>query len=327
MQRRQVFAATALMLATGLAAPLGHAQAQTPEWPSQPITLIVPFAPGGATDIVGRIAADHLGKILGQTVIVENKGGAGGALGMADLARAKPDGHTFALITDSIPIQPLVNKSLTWSMDEFKPVAKIATSPEVLVVHSGVPARTVRDFVEFAKSKPEELTYAASSTGSVHHLAGEVFKRQTGIEMIHIPYKGGGQSLVDMAAGRVDAGFIGLAPVLGQLQSGQLKALALTGAERNSLAPDVPTFNEAGYGEFDIELWIGIVGKKDMPEKAAQGMKDAVNRMLGSETVKKNLREIGFEPVERGNENFAEWLSEQQQRWDRIIDQIGMREG
>lgn len=325
MHKRQFIATAVLAMGVGLAGPL--AQAETKAWPTQPVTLIVPFAPGGATDIVGRIAADQLGRILGQSVIVENKAGAGGAIGMAELSRAKPDGHTFALITDSIPIQPLINPKLTWEMNEFQAIAKIATSPEVLVVNPSVPVNSVKEFIAYAKNKPGELTYAASSTGSVHHLAGEVFKLQHGIDMVHIPYKGGGQSLVDMTAGRVDAGFIGLAPVLGHIQSGQLKALALTGSERNRLAPEVPTFIEAGHGEFDVELWIGIVGKNDMPDEAAQQMKLAIQTMLETGAVQKSLREIGFEPVTEGGEDFADWLIKQQQAWDKVIDQIGMRQG
>ena len=210
-------------------------------------------------------------------------------------------------------------------MSDFQAVAKIATSPEVLVVHPGVPADSVAEFVEHVRSRPGELSYAASSAGSVHHLAGEVFKQKTNIDMVHIPYKGGGQSLVDMASGRVEAGFIGLAPVLPHLKSGQLKALALTGTERNQLAPDVPTFHEAGYGDFDVELWIGLVGHKDTPAEATAGMIAATNQILASESVQQNLREIGFEPVVQETTDFASWLSEQQRGWDNVIDQIGMR--
>lgn len=323
MKRRQFVTASAILAAATLLGSMSPAFANA--WPERPITLIVPFAPGGATDMVGRIMADQLGKTLGQTVIIENKGGAAGAIGMADLARSKPDGYTFALITDSIPIQPLLNSSLPWDMSKFGAVAKIATSPEVLVVNPGVPVDSVKGFVEHAKSKPGELSYAASSTGSVHHLAGEVFKQQTGIDMIHIPYKGGGQSLVDMASGRVDAGFIGLAPVLTHIKSGQLKALALTGKERNLLAPGVPTFHEAGYGDFDVELWIGLVGLKDTPPEATSAMKGAITQILSTESVQKNLRDIGFEPVTQDNTDFAAWLSEQQQGWNKVIKQIGMK--
>jgi len=324
MKRRQFVAASAILTAATLLGSATPALAQA--WPDRPITLIVPFAPGGATDIVGRIMADQLGKVLGQTVVVENKGGAAGAIGMGDLARSKPDGYTFALITDSIPIQPLLNSSLAWDMGKFEAVAKIATSPEVLVVNPNVPVDSVKDFVEYARSQPGKLSYAASSTGSVHHLAGEVFKQQTNIDMVHIPYKGGGQSIVDMASGRVEAGFIGLAPILSQLQSGQLKALALTGAERNVLAPDVPTFQEAGYGDFDVELWIGLVGLKDMPDEVVASMRSAIDQIVSSESVQKNLREIGFEPVMQDSLDFAAWLSEQQQGWDNVIEQIGMRQ-
>lgn len=323
MKRRKFITAAAMVAVAPLLGSATPALAQT--WPERPITLIVPFAPGGATDIVGRIMADQLGKNLGQTVIIENKGGAAGAIGMAELARSKPDGYTFALITDSIPIQPLLNRSLAWDMSKFEPVAKIATSPEVLVVNAGLPVSSVAELVELAKSKPSELTFAASSAGSVHHLAGEIFQQQTGIDMVHIPYKGGGQSLVDLASGRVDTAFIGLAPVLSHLKSGQLKALALTGRERNPLAQDVPTFNEAGYGNFDVELWIGLVGQKGTPNEVISAMRNAISQILSSEVIQKNLRDLGFEPVMQGKTDFAVWLSEQQKGWAKVIDQIGMK--
>lgn len=322
MNRRQ-FAAAIAALSLSLGAV---ASAQAAQWPDKPITLIVPFAPGGATDIVGRIVADQLGKVLKQTVIVENRGGAAGAVGMNELARSKPDGYSFALITDSIPIQPLLKESLKWNMSEFAPVAKIATSPEVVVVSSKVLVASVRELVELAKSKPGQLTYAASSTGSVHHLAGEVFKQQTGSDMQHIPYKGGGQSIVDMVSGRIDVGFIGLAPVLSHIRSGQLRALAQTGATRNSQAPDVPTFTEAGYGDFDVELWIGLVGLKGAPPEITERMQQAITQILASEEVQRNLIEIGFQPVAEDPTTFGAWLDLQQQGWAKVIKTLDLQQ-
>lgn len=322
MNRRQFAAAiAALSMSLGAAASVQAAQ-----WPEKPVTLIVPFAPGGATDIVGRIVADQLGKVLKQTVIVENRGGAAGAVGMNELARSKPDGYSFALITDSIPIQPLLKESLKWKMSEFTPVAKIATSPEVVVVSSKVPVASVRELVELAKSKPGQLTYAASSTGSVHHLAGEVFKQQTGSDMQHIPYKGGGQSIVDMVSGRIDVGFIGLAPVLNHIRSGQLRALAQTGATRNSQAPDVPTFTEAGYGDFDVELWIGMVGLKGAPPEITERMQQAITQILANEEVQRNLIEIGFQPVAEDPSTFGAWLDLQQQGWAKVIKKLDLQQ-
>lgn len=321
MVRRRVLAVSAA-LAAAFAVPLA-AQADT--WPSKPITLIVPFAPGGATDIVGRLIGDQLSQVLKQSVVVENRAGAAGTLGMAQLARSEPDGYTYAMLTDSIPIQPLLNDSLTWSMDNFQAIAKVATSPEVMVVNAEMPAKTVKELVQLAKSKPGELSFAASSTGSVHHLAGEVFKQQTGIDMIHIPYKGGGQSIVDLVAGRVDVGFIGLAPVLSQIKNGQLKALALTGAERNPQAPDIPTFTEAGYGDFNVELWVGMVGQKGAPAETVERMRQAVIDILATPAVQAKLQEIGFKPVTDDQKNFGPWLKEQQQGWQAVIKQIGMK--
>jgi tripartite-type tricarboxylate transporter receptor subunit TctC len=322
MNRRQ-FAAAISALSMGL---WGAVQVQAAQWPERPVTLIVPFAPGGATDMVGRIVADQLGKVLKQTVIVENRGGAAGAVGMSELARSKSDGYSFALITDSIPIQPLLNESLKWNMSAFTPIAKIATSPEIVVVNSKVPANSVRELVELAQLKSSELTYAASSTGSVHHLAGEMFKQQTDTEMQHIPYKGGGQSITDMVSGRIDVGFIGLAPVLSHIRSGQLRALAQTGTARNSQIPDVPTFTEAGYGDFDVELWIGLVGLKGTPPEVTARMQQAIMQILARENVQRSLVEIGFTPVAEDPSTFGAWLELQQQGWEKIIKTLNIKE-
>lgn len=310
---------------TGLAlSALTSATVYAGQWPDRPITLIVPFAAGGATDIVARVVSDSLSRELKQSVVVENRAGAAGVVGMSELARSKPDGYSFALVTDSIPIQPLLVKSLPWTMDSFEPIAKIATSPEVLVVYEPLAAQTVQELVDMAKQRPGELTFAASSTGSVHHLAGEMFKQQTDVDMVHIPYKGGGQSIVDMIAGRIDLGFIGLAPVLPYLKTGQLRALAQTGVERNSHAPTVPTFIEAGFAEFDVELWVGLLGLKGMPEDAQQGMRQALDKVMQSPQLQHSLREIGFEPVTGEQDDFPAWMMEQQAAWQKVVEQLDM---
>lgn len=310
---------------TGLAlSALTSATVYAGQWPDRPITLIVPFAAGGATDIVARVVSDSLSRELKQSVVVENRAGAAGVVGMSELARSKPDGYSFALVTDSIPIQPLLVKSLPWTMDSFEPIAKIATSPEVLVVYEPLAAQTVQELVDMAKQRPGELTFAASSTGSVHHLAGEMFKQQTDVDMVHIPYKGGGQSIVDMIAGRIDLGFIGLAPVLPYLKTGQLRALAQTGVERNSHAPTVPTFIEAGFAEFDVELWVGLLGLKGMPEDAQQGMRQALDKVMQSPQLQHSLREIGFEPVTGEQDDFPAWMLEQQAAWQKVVEQLDM---
>ncbi|VCU70826.1 Tripartite tricarboxylate transporter family receptor [Pigmentiphaga humi] len=320
MFSRRQFVACAVAATAGLHGSAALAAG----WPEKPITLIVPFAPGGATDIVGRIVADQLGKRLGVTIVVDNRAGAAGAIGMSELARSQPDGYAFALITDSIPLQPLLRQSLDWRMDQFEPIAKIATSPELLVVNARFPARTVKEFVERAKAQPGKISYAASSTGSVHHLAGEIFRKQTGIDITHIPYKGGGQSIVDMVSGRVDAGFIGLAPVLNQLKSGQLRALAQTGDKRDPQAPDVPTFAEAGFKAFDVQLWIGLVGLGGTPAGVSAKMQDAVAQMLAAPEVQAKFKEIGFEAVSGSQKEFGPWLARQQQAWAELVQKLGL---
>lgn len=313
-----------LALATGLSLMLAPAYGESTVWPDRSITLIVPFPPGGATDIVARIVANQLGPMLGQTIVVENKAGAAGAIGMGELARAKADGYTFAVVTDSIPLQPLLRKKLDWKMDQFSGVTKMATSPEVLVVNPTLKAQNVGDLVSLAKQNPGKLSYAASSAGSVHHLAGEMFNKMVGINMVHIPYKGGGQSITDMVSGRVDAGFIGVAPILELVRSGKLRVLAQTGDARNAVLPNVPTFREAGYGDFNVQLWIGMLALRDTPPEIVDRMQRKIADVLAKPEVRARLEQLGFNPVGDHPETFQPWLIEQQKGWSKIIAELGL---
>ena len=299
------------------------ATASSANWPERPIRLVVPFPPGGATDIVGRIIGEQLTRELGQSVIVENKAGAAGSIGMSDVSRQPGDGYTFAVITDSIPLQDILNAKLDWSMKSFRGVTRIATSPEALVVRPSFPARTVADFVALARKEPGKLTFAASSAGSIHHLAGELFKRITATSMMHVAYKGGGQSIVDLAAGHVDSAFIGVAPVIDQVRAGNLRILAVTGESRSAILPDVPTFAEAGFADFDVELWIGLVARDSTPDAIVERMQKAVARALENPQTRERLATLGFRPVGDTPAAFDPWLRQQQARWAKVIESLG----
>lgn len=321
--RRRILVHTVIgMAALGCAWQAAASPAQA--WPTKTVRLVVPFPPGGATDIVGRIIGDELGRELKQTVIIDNKAGAAGAIGMNEVARAPADGYTFAIVTDSIPLQALLNPKLTWDLSDFRGVTKIATSPEALVVHPSLPAKSVADFVALAKAAPDKYSYAASGTGSIHHLAGEVFKKISATSLTHVPYKGGGQSIVDLAAGRVDAAFIGVAPVLDQVKAGRLRVLAVTGDSRSEVLPDVPTFSEAGFGRFQVQLWIGVLARKETPTEIVERMQQAVARALAHPELRKRLATLGFAPVGDRPEAFDPWLREQQANWALTIKELGL---
>jgi tripartite-type tricarboxylate transporter receptor subunit TctC len=322
MQRRfHVYTTIALAAFSFAWAPAACASEQ---WPTKTVRLVVPFPPGGATDIVGRLIADELGRDLKQSIIIDNKPGASGAIGMNDVSRSPADGYTFAVVTDSIPLQELLNPKISWSLSDFRGVTKIATSPEALVVHPSLPAKTVKEFVALAKADPNKYSYAASGTGSIHHLAGEVFKKTSSAPLTHVPYKGGGQSIVDLVAGRVHAAFIGIAPVLNQVNNGTLRVLAVTGDVRSEVLPSVPTFAEAGFADFQVQLWIGVLARKETPPEIVDRMQQAIARVLTNPETFKRLATLGFSPVGDRPQKFDPWLREEQANWGVAIKELGL---
>ncbi|NYT81305.1 tripartite tricarboxylate transporter substrate binding protein BugE [Alcaligenaceae bacterium] len=304
----------ALTLAAGVAAAFGSGAALAADYPSQPIRVIVPFAPGGSTDIVARIVTQRMGQELGQTMVVENKGGAGGAIGAAEAARAKPDGYTLSIATVStmavnsacrpndLPYDPL---------KDFVPVTNFANVPNVIEVNPKFPAKNFKEFVKALKDNPGKYTHGSSGTCSVLHLFGEAFKQATGTDAIHVPYKGSGPAVTDAVGGQIDSMFDNLPSSMGQIQAGNLRALAIAWPERLKSLPDVPTLAEEGYPQLNQPAWYGLLAPAGTPPEVIKKLRDAAVVALKDPQVIDTLEKQGAAPSGNTSEEFAKEIKQQ----------------
>lgn len=310
-----VMAATALLLACG------GALAQGTAYPSRPVTLVVPFPPGGGTDVGGRILAEQLGKRWGQTVIVENKGGAAGQIGADLVAKAKPDGYTLLLGNiGTQAINPSLYKKLPYDPDKaFTPIALITELPLAMMVHPGVPARTVAEFIALARSKPGKLSYASAGAGGAPHLAAEMFKLASGTFIVHVPYRGGGPAAQDLLAGHVDLLFTTVLEASGNIKAGKLRALAVTSDKRVPALADVPTLIEAGVPGFNSISWLGLLAPAGTPAEVVDKLAADVRAILSDEAVKARYIALGGVPRVTTPAEFAQLIESDRQRYAQII--------
>lgn len=303
----------ALTLAAGVASLFG-ASAVAADYPSQPIRVIVPFAPGGSTDIVARIVTQRMGQELGETMVVENKGGAGGAIGATEAARAKPDGYTLSIATVStmavnsacrpndLPYDPL---------KDFMPITNFANVPNVIEVNPKFPAKTFKEYVQLLKDNPGKYTHGSSGTCSVLHLFGEAFKQATGTDAIHVPYKGSGPAVTDAVGGQIDSMFDNLPSSMGQIQAGNLRALAIAWPERLKALPDVPTLAEEGYPQLNQPAWYGLLAPAGTSEEIIKTLRDAAVVALKDPKVIEALEKQGAAPSGNTPEEFGKEIKEQ----------------
>lgn len=280
-----------------LVAVAGTAQAQN--FPSKPITIIVPFAPGGTTDIVARVVADRLGQELGQSVIVENRGGGGGALGAMALSKSEPDGYTLGVSTVSThAVNPACNSKLGYDpVKSFTPITNMARTPNVLTVHPQFPAQDFRQFLAHVKSNPGKLNYASSGQCSILHMVGEQFKISTQTFITHIPYRGSGPALNDLLGGQVDMMFDNLPSSMPHIRGGKLRAMAVAWHKRVDAMPNVPTFAELGLKQVNDPAWYGLIGPANMPADVVNKLNTAVVKVLNMPQVRERLQQSGAEPV------------------------------
>ena len=283
---------TVLLLALSA---LAHAQ----PYPSRPVRVIVPFPPGGTTDIVARLVADRLGSTLGQPAVIENRGGAGGAIGAAEIARAAPDGYTLGLATVSTHgVNPAINSKLPYdALKDFTPISNLASVPNVVSAHPSLGISDVRQLVERAKANPGKITYASAGNGSLSHMLGELFKSSTATELLHVPYKGVGPALNDTLGGQVNILFDNLPSSLPHIQSGKLRALAVSNNARLEALPEVPTFAEAGVPQLNDPSWFGLVGPANLPPPVLARVHEAVVKALAANDVRERMRQAGAVPV------------------------------
>jgi tripartite-type tricarboxylate transporter receptor subunit TctC len=304
---------------TAVAAPLG-VQAQA--WPSKTVTLVVPFPPGGSTDTIARAIGPKLQERFNQTFIVDNKAGATGTIGATQVKRAAPDGHTF-LVTSLGPlvIAPHLLKNVPYDAGkDFDFVTVAVQAPNVLVVPAASPHKTLADVLAFHKANPGKMTFASSGNGSSDHLTAELFWAQTGTSGVHVPYKGGAPAISDLLGGQVDASFQNINAVFQHVQSGKLRALAITSTARSSLLPNVPTLTESGVKDVDVYSWQAVVAPKGLPADVLKKMHDGVVAALQDPKVQQQFTSVGFEIVANTPEQFAAFQQRENARWKQVIE-------
>jgi len=318
---------TALRLAAAAALAVTAATAQAQGWPNKPIRWVVGFAPGGGTDIVARALAPKVGEILGQTIVVENRAGAAGVIGADAVAKSPNDGYTWLIgHVNSNAIAPYVLAKVPFDpLNDFTAVTYIGYVPNILVVHPSVPAKSVEELIDLAKKEPGKLTYASSGIGSTQHLAGALFNKIAGTTMVHVPYKGSGQAIVDLVAGQVNMNFDTMPPVLEHIKGGKIRALAISTPKRLSQLPDLPTFDEKGIKGFDVTNWYSMMGPKGLPPEMVARMDDAVKKAMAEPAIRATLEAQG---IQFGGANspaeFDKFLRAENAKYARLVKELGV---
>jgi tripartite-type tricarboxylate transporter receptor subunit TctC len=311
----------ALALAGALGLPPVQAQSADSAFPVRPIRLIVPYPPGGSTDPAARLIASEIGPRLGQSVVVENRAGAAGAIGTEAAARAAPDGYTLLFHTSVISTDPTLKKNAPYDVKrDLAPVTLAVTGPYLLVVNPALPVRTVGELIAYAKANPGKLSFGSAGQGSSGHLIGELFKKAAGIEMVHVPYKGGGPSIVGLVGNEVQLVFDTFSGSRALAESGKLRAIAVTSASRSGLMPDVPTVSESGLKDFSAVYWLGVFAPAKTPAAVIDKIHGSIKQALESPSVRARTLEQGNVPQALGPAEFARILDADIQRYRAIIE-------
>ena len=310
------------MLAALLAAPL-VAFAQS--YPAKPVRIIVPFAPGGGSDLAGRLVAAKLSERMGTQFIVENRPGAGSNLGAEIAVKSPPDGYTLLLISASYTVNPSVYKLTFDPLNDITPIIQISGGPYVVAVHPSVPANTVAEFVALVKKQPDKYAYGSSGSGSIMHVASEYFLDAAKIKVLHIPYKGTGPAVADTIGGQVQLVFGAVPVTLPHVKAGRLRALAVTTDKRIAAAPDLPTVAESGYPGYEVTNWHGLVGPKGLPRDIVERLNREIGEVVKGEEMKKNLAADGLEPAGGSPARFGEILKNEMVRWAKVVRQAGIK--
>ncbi|HEV2008170.1 MAG TPA: tripartite tricarboxylate transporter substrate binding protein [Burkholderiales bacterium] len=302
-----------------------HGFAQS--YPTKPIRFIVPFAPGGSTDTLARTVGQKLSDALGQQVVVDNRSGGNGNIGMEIVARAAPDGHTIVLgYIANLGIGPSVFAKLPFDpVKDYAPITQLAASPNIFVTHPSVPAKSFKEFIAYAKANPNKINYASAAVASLGHLAGELLNASAGISMQHVPYKGSGQAVIDLLAGQVQVMFSGMSSVMPHLKTGKLRPLAVTGAQRSPAAPEVPTIAESGFPGFEATAWYGVLAPAGTPQRVVIRLHDEIVRVLKMPDVKERLENVGFELVGGTPEAFGAYIKTEIQKWAKVVKASGIK--
>jgi tripartite-type tricarboxylate transporter receptor subunit TctC len=311
-----------LVALVGLAPSVAVAQA----WPAKPVKLVVPFPPGGGNDTFARELAGELQKKFGQPFIVENKAGASGNIGIEYVAKSAPDGYTILVVSNTLVTNPALSKEVPYDvLKDFVPITQAANLPVALIVADAVPAKTLKELIAYAKANPGKLTYATAGVGAPHHLTTEYFNSRAGVEMLHVPFKGQGQMVPELLAGRVDVGFLAISSVTQHLKTGKVRGLAVAGKERTAIAPELPTLSEAGLPGVSVEWWLGVLAPVGTPADIVTRLNTEIVALCRSPEFKARLLGQGIETIGTTPDAFAAILREEIPRWTTVVKSAGIK--
>jgi tripartite-type tricarboxylate transporter receptor subunit TctC len=316
----------AAIVAVGLVAGISSANAQN--YPNRAITLVIPFAPGGSTSIVGRGIADKMSELLGEKVVVDNRPGAGGTVGTKAVAKSDPDGYTLVLgYTGTLAIGPSLYKSVGYDpRKDFAPIGLIGNAPNSLVVNPSFPAKTVAELIAYAKANPGKVNFGSAGAGTASHITGEYFARTAGITLVHIPYKGTGPALTDLLGGHIPMAFAPIPASHPNVSAGKLRALAVTSTTRSGLLPDVPTMAEAGLPGFDASLYYGLAAPAGTPRAIIDKLNKVLREALASDEVKRQLGNDGTEITPGTPEDYADFIDKDEKKWAQLVKASGVEQ-
>ena len=294
-------------------------------YPTRPIRIVVPFGPGGFTDVAARILQKELAPAIGQSIVIENKPGAGSTIGTAEISKAAPDGYNLVMISTAHVISPHLYKSMPYDpLKDFTPVMKLAEGPYVLVVHPSLGVNSVRELIAMAKARPNTIDYASSGNGSAQHLVGALFVTMAGAPLSHVPYKGSSQAMNDVLGGIVKVSFVGVPNALPNLASGKIKALAVSTRKRYGDLPDVPSLDEAGVKGYDATIWLGLLAPPGTPREIVDKLNTSITRILSTPEAKKLMASAGVDVATSSPEEFHKLMQSELDRWGRVVKETGM---
>lgn len=294
-------------------------------YPAKPVRLVVPYAAGGSADIVARLIAEEWGRALGGSLFIENKGGAGGNIGVDQVAKSAPDGYTLGLQTVSLAINPALSAKMPYdTLKDLAPIGLVASSQHVLVVNNQLPARTVRELLTLLKTQPGKYSYGSAGPGSTFHMSAELFKAVAGVSIVHIPYRGGGPALLDTISGQVAMSFPVLSAAQPHVQAGKLRALGVTGPKRSALMPEVPTLAEAGVPGYSFETWFIVFAPAGTPRPVIDKLNQALNQALATPALKERMVREGFDPLPTSPEQARARLEKEMPTWARLVKERGI---
>ncbi len=319
---RLLAAIASLLLAAG-----GTAFAQAPEasYPTKPIRFILPFPPGGGTDILGRVIAERLATQMGQPVVIENRGGAGGNIGAEAAAKSPPDGYTIVLVAPSLAISPSLYKKLNYEQKDLAPITLVGSVPNVLITDPNLPAKNLQEFIALAKSKPGGMNFGSGGNGTSNHLGGELFNIVAGVKLVHVPYKGVNLAMNDVLTGQIQLVVIGIPAAQQFIKAGRLRALCVIAPQRSSALAEVPTCAEAGLPNFDVTTWYGVLAPAGTPRPIIDRLNAEIRRVMSAPDLQERFAATGTEPRTSTPEEFADYIREETAKWGKVVREAGLK--